>query len=529
MMRTISWLALVLLVASVIFIDLPLWFSPHLQEQGDLAANALQVERAREFGEFLGPYSQHGFHHPGPVSFYYFATAQALLGFLPSVLARHMLAQYVLNLLCLAGILRLLRKSGLEPPLVAAGGFLLAGQVVWLGGGTPLMMANVWGPMLAVFPVVFFVVSASRMVLGDLVWLPVAVLAATVSIHNHLPSSTALSTAVAAAAILLGMRPRRIEWSPAGTRRWVLLAISLVLLGLALLPAVVEQAKIDPGNLTLLWRFFSTHGPELHPWSEVVDKLGQALTDPLLVLGSWTRWKIHSPFSVLFVFVFLLAVSVVQMRRSDRPWRMVILFTWVSLVATVIAARSVPGNLHTYLFYYLYGLVGLLQLFVAKEIFDRWVADRLSPRLKKNFTSAVILAGVCFFLPWVFFHRSEPSPPVDRYQEIVTHFGLGDVGEIHLFVDKAIENNQVWSILPTLALRFRRDGVRPTVPLGYVVVCGEEMRPESDVHPLTLVITRRQPPGPDERYLPGEGWGIFLLRPEDGSPVAFLADLPWMD
>jgi hypothetical protein len=189
MMRTISRMALVLLVASLVFFELPFWFSPHLQEQGDLAANALQVERAREFQEFLGPYSQHGFHHPGPISFYYFAVAQTLLGFLPSILARHMLAQLGLNLLCLAGMLRLLRKSCLDPPLVAVGGFLLAGQVIWLGGGAPLMLANVWGPMLAVFPVVIFVLSASRFSCGDLFWLPVAVLAATVAIHNHLPSS----------------------------------------------------------------------------------------------------------------------------------------------------------------------------------------------------------------------------------------------------------------------------------------------------------------------------------------------------
>jgi hypothetical protein len=118
---------------------------------------------------------------------------------------------------------------------------------------------------------------------------------------------------------------------------------------------------------------------------------------------------------------------------------------------------------------------------------------------------------------------------VDRYAEIVTHFDLEGVNEIHLFVDKAVENDQVWSALPTLALRFRRDGVRPTVPAEYVFLCGEEMRPDADVHPLTLVITRRCPSEPDARYLPGEGWGIFLLKPEDGSPGEFLAGLPWMD
>ena len=130
MMQTISRMALVFLLASFVLFHLPFWFSPHLLEQGDLAANALQVERAREFTELLGPYSQHGFHHPGPVSFYFFAGAQSLFGFLPSILARHMLAQFGLNLLCLAGILKVLKKSGLAPPLVAGGGFLMAAPLV---------------------------------------------------------------------------------------------------------------------------------------------------------------------------------------------------------------------------------------------------------------------------------------------------------------------------------------------------------------------------------------------------------------
>jgi hypothetical protein len=96
-------------------------------------------------------------------------------------------------------------------------------------------------------------------------------------------------------------------------------------------------------------------------------------------------------------------------------------------------------------------------------------------------------------------------------------------------VDKKVENDQVWDALPTLALRFRRDGVKTTVPADYVFLCGEEMRPAFDIHPLTLVITRRRPAQPDERYLPGENWGTFLLTPEDWNPAAFLVDLPWME
>ena len=108
----------------------------------------------------------------------------------------------------------------------------------------------------------------------------------------------------------------------------------------------------------------------------------------------------------------------------------------------------------------------------------------------------------------------------------MAHFGLEDVEQIHLFLDKKVENDQVWDVLPTLALRFRRDGVKVTVPGEYVFLCGEEMRPEFDIHPLTLVITQRRPAGDGEPYLAGERWGVFLLTPANWDPAAFLADLP---
>ncbi len=520
MMRTIAPAALVFLAAAVFFFNLPVWLSPHLLEQGDLAANALQVERAREFNELLGPYSQHGFHHPGPISFYYFAVTQFLFGFLPSVLARHMLGQLVLNLLFLAGILRVLGKAALAPSLVAGAGLLLAAPVFWLGGGDLLMLANVWGPLLVVFPVLFLVVAASRLALGELDWLPAMVLAATIALHNHLPSATAVAMIVALLVILLVTRRSRIAWTPDGPRRRFLLIASLLLFVLALLPAVVEQVKTDPGNLTLLYRFFSTHEPEIHPWGEVIDKLGQSLTDPLVVLGAGTGWKIHSAFTVVVIMIFLLSVSAWQARRSDLSWRLLVLFTWVTVATSVVAARHVPGDLHTYLFYYVYGLVGLLHLFVIKEIYHRLGTWR------ENFTYTMFLAGVVFFLAWGFFHRAEPPVPDGRYEKIVSHFGLADVRDIHLFVDKEVENDQVWSALPTLALRFRRDGVKTTVPAGYVFLCGEEMRATFDIHPLTLVITQRHSVGPDDRYLPGDGWGTFLLTPAEGDPAAFLAELP---
>jgi hypothetical protein len=48
-------------------------------EDGDFAANALQIRKAKTFGEIYGNYSRWRFHHPGPGFFYCYAAGEALL------------------------------------------------------------------------------------------------------------------------------------------------------------------------------------------------------------------------------------------------------------------------------------------------------------------------------------------------------------------------------------------------------------------------------------------------------------------
>lgn len=74
------------------------WYSGPLVETGDEAAYALQVERAKRFGELVGPYSRFDFNHPGPVASYYYAATEPMLAALPSPMGRHHVAQLLLNM-----------------------------------------------------------------------------------------------------------------------------------------------------------------------------------------------------------------------------------------------------------------------------------------------------------------------------------------------------------------------------------------------------------------------------------------------
>ena len=63
-------------LVAMLVIGWDLFFGAPLHEMGDLAANALQIDRAKEFRELYGNYSRFGFHHPGPAFFYVYAAAE---------------------------------------------------------------------------------------------------------------------------------------------------------------------------------------------------------------------------------------------------------------------------------------------------------------------------------------------------------------------------------------------------------------------------------------------------------------------
>lgn len=472
------------MAVAVILTGLGYWTSPLLQEKGDLAANALQVERAREGRELLGPYSRWEFHHPGPAGFYLQAWTEPLFRFLPSLLGRHQAAQLLLNLSLVGWTLALLRRAGLPPPPLISGCFLLVLPLIFLGGGHALMLAGVWGPLMVVFPVVLFVTAAARLWAGDLTALPAAALAGTLAYQSHLLTLPVIIVLGIPVAVLLVARPGRFAPSPGSGRGRLLMLTAAAIAGVGLVPVIVEEIRGNPGNLTLLWRFLRESSPTVHPWSEVIAVLGQAVTDPLVVIwpsaaGFWT-----SPGVTLVLAAGFAAVSGFQYRKSGAGWRWVLVAVWIAIAVTVVVARTVHGELHTYMFYYLYGLVGLLDVVVAGEALAR-LRDGTGIR------AALAITGLVMLVPWLLAHTVEPPTGDDGFSTLMDSLDLAPGAEIHLALGDGPEDNELWPRIPTYALRLRRAGFRVRLPDRFVIMCGEEMRMESSKGQApTLLFTR---------------------------------------
>lgn len=487
-----------------------LWTSPFLREQGDLAANALQAARAGEGRELLGPYSQHGFHHPGPALFYYQSLTEPLLFMFPSFMARYLAAQLLLNLALFAAAMWLLHRAGLPAAGAVCGLFLVAAPLLFLGGGNMFQLASFWGPLVVVGPMILFVAAMARLAEGDLVAAPFAAASGTMAWHtNVLTIPPLILIGLLAFAWQLRTRPRYVPG--VRSRRGVMLCVAaIVTLTAGLVPVAMEQATGKPGNLTLMWRFLRGYETRIHAWSEIIRQLGQAFTDPLVVLFPSTARLFGGLAGTLAVVVTMIGISVVQFGRSSPAWRLVLVFTWTTIAAAVALARHVAGELHVYLFYYVYGMVGLLYVSVVQAILTR--RPQTPTGIGRRAELSAALAGIALLIPWLMAHPVAPPASTDEVTTVISSLTLTEAAAIHLSLGPGEQDQDLWHLVPTFALRLRRAGVRVTVDERFVIVCGEERRERTDgARPQSLLFTRVQPAPEQRDYVQIADWGVFLV------------------
>lgn len=515
MTRQMLAITTVILGAVLILTSLPMWMSPFLREEGDLAANALQVERAKEGRELLGPYSKYGFHHPGPVSYYFQALTEPVFAMFPTPLARHLAAQLLLNLVATACSIRLLQRAGLPSSVAGAGLFLLGLPLVFLGGGDMFMLASVWGPLVVVGPMVLFVVAMARLAYGDLVAAPFAAAGATFAWHNHLLTIPPLCVvSLLTGACLLRCRPA-MSPAPRSRRGVALWASASLLMAAGLVPVMVEQVTGDPGNLTLIHRFQSEQAATTHPWSEIIAHVGEAFTDPLVVLLHRSSSDIPGTMVTVAIILTTLMLSWWGARSRPRAWRLVLGFAWTAIAVAAITARHAYGDLKTYLIYYVYGMVGVIWTGMALQAHDRWFVALAGER--RQAVIGVCAAGFAVMIPWLLRHPVAAPPARDDVAMVLSTLAPPSRDGVHLALGNGERDGDLWARIPTFALALRRAGTHVTVDERFVIVCGEEMRTRGDDRSQPTLLFTRTAPGPGQgHYARVADWGVFLI-PADSS------------
>ncbi|PYI90475.1 MAG: hypothetical protein DME97_17515 [Verrucomicrobia bacterium] len=244
----------------------PIFYVSHY-EMGDLAANSLQIIRAKHFAPVLGNYSRFGFYHPGPAFFYVYAASEALfhdaLHVVPTPLNAQLIGLYALSAFFFSATLGVIsRWLDSEAAkwflsialLLAAWHFSAVGEFYNLNFARPGLF-SIWPPCVLVFPFLCFLIAAASVAAGGGRDLPLMTLAACFVVHSHvgMPLFVVPITLLVYGSFLLRLRHGRSgeggwPWRAFPRAHWLACAIIV----LFLVPIVIDLLTATRSNLSLI-------------------------------------------------------------------------------------------------------------------------------------------------------------------------------------------------------------------------------------------------------------------------------------
>lgn len=358
-------LALTAVVALPLVVAVVALHSPRWYPLGDLAQTELRV---REVGTAdtplvglagrIGPPEAPG-SHPGPLSFYALAPGYRLLGSTPFALQ---VATAGLSLLAVALAIGIARRRG--GWLFALGtAAVLAVLVRSLG---PRVVTEPWNPYLPVLWWIVVLLSVWSVWCDDDALLPVAVGAACLASQTHVPYAGLVVVVLGATALRLAWRAVRSRRGTAGVHppsgRSVALAVGVGVV--AWMPPVIDELTGDPGNLTVIVRYFL--GSEGEPVGlGAGGSLWLSRLDPLTLLTRSLEGAApgNRVLGAAFVAVWIVA-AVLAWRRRDVALLRLHQVVGLAALAGLASMTRIYGALHYYLVLWAWATTALAVLAV---------------------------------------------------------------------------------------------------------------------------------------------------------------------
>jgi hypothetical protein len=211
----------------------------------DTALLEIYTKRALTGELLVGPYSRFGWHHPGPVYFYFLAPFYALSDLRSAGLNAGAFTLGFCAVAIMAWIVARSFNAAISVPIITS--------IYWYAWRARDLIVSAWNPHAVILPTLAVVVSCAAVAAHDIAVLPIAVVLASMSVQTNIGAGPAVVAllALAVGAALVQMRNGR---ATSGHRAIIAVSVGLFV-ALWLMP-VVEQVSHSPGNMTALWRFF---------------------------------------------------------------------------------------------------------------------------------------------------------------------------------------------------------------------------------------------------------------------------------
>lgn len=403
---TILAIMLVLMCLSIVLTSQP---SPQQWVSSDLALLEIYARNAASGQQMLGAYSQFGWNHPGPLPFYTFLPFYLLGGHGQHALNGGALATNFFALFVIAWI-TLRHGYGAIAPAVAL--FLLVYLV-----RIPELPSSFWNPHVLVLPLAAWLALCAAIAIGEMAFIPGAVLIGSWMIHAHV----GLTVAVIAGAMVTAGLAYRSGRSVPRSAAWLTAA---VLIAAWALP-VAEQLSNTPGNMRQIVEFFLSQGgprPSIAVSIRAAGAMVAALFRPAFHLApGWSFepvewWWVVITFALAAMLAF---IARAEWRRGAR-YNAALGACCLALVgAGHLSATSIRGTIGDHQLFWL-SIVGVVSVAV---IVSGLVQPRLPNVSKAPLTALTLLlyAASCAVTFRAFADRAnQPSLADSRTVETLT-------------------------------------------------------------------------------------------------------------
>ena len=238
-------------------------FGTGLVYDGDFAANAILIDRARHFELLVGNYSRVGFNHPGPFFMYVQAWSDMLfrdlLDFFPQPYNAYVFGIMLLNAALVGGVGFLVHQH--TRSIVAAGA--VAAVSVAFAGSMGATLSQPWMPYVYICPFLFFLVACASGMAGRARSLPLVVLGGGLLVHGHVSFASfvgGIATVVVVVLLLQHRSHLRSYVASIARPLWWCLA----LLVLFTLPIVLHTVVEWPGEIRKYVAYGRNNGSNRH-------------------------------------------------------------------------------------------------------------------------------------------------------------------------------------------------------------------------------------------------------------------------
>jgi hypothetical protein len=459
---------------------------PSLYFDGDPAKDELALINAGHFAQLVGNNGRFGWSHPGPAWYY---SLEVFYGPLGGHSWAFVAANLLINAIAMALIVAVAwRARGPLLALVACGALL-----AYVGLIGEQLFRDVWPPYAVILPMLLFFFLSATGAAGSTPAIVGALVVGSYAVQLHLGTAPTVAAVMAGAlALRLGADhfPRWAASIQATRVPRPRLDRPLVLGGLFLfvlmwIPPAIDELTGHPGNLTLLWTFFTRDYPK-HQYVQALSILGRLIT-PL----EWHRIGSLQPPDISRVSPAFIAIAVAFEGVSlclvvaatvvrDRFARSVGAIVTIAALAVTVSIQDVDGPVYAYLLLWVTCLPVVLAVgWIALTPHLQLRLRRKMPRLLREkgvvvFATAIAVLSVAGALAFLTLPPHPIAAPDTRNAWALTSAALDREPKGPVLVD--MYTPDTWVIAAGVALQLVKDGRPIRVRDNWVFLFGHQAR-----------------------------------------------------